>query len=139
MHAITQGCRTADHIASTKQPIEFQSSFSPLHCAHPSIDNIHAAEINFIRGNQVIFVDLYQTIRNDKDRCSSYRCGRWDDGDLHTIFFSKLHNPGMRKQICSLLTGYVWYDTNPFVNNHTKQVRTLANFLRQTQPTPLPA
>jgi hypothetical protein len=108
MHAITQGCRTADHIASTKQPIEFQSSFSPLHCAHPSIDNINAAEINFMRGNQVIFVDLYQTIRNDKDRCSSYRCGRWDD-------------------------------TNPFVKNHTKQVRTLANFLRQTQPTPLPA
>ncbi len=63
----------------------------------------------------------------------------WYDGDLHTIFFSKNQNPEMRKQICSVLAGYVWDDSNPFVKNHTKQVRTLANFLRQTQPSLLPA
>lgn len=57
----------------------------------------------------------------------------WYDGDLHTIFFSKNQNPDMRKQICSVLAGYVWDDSNPFVRNHSKQVRTLANFIRQTQ------
>lgn len=57
----------------------------------------------------------------------------WYDGDLHTIFFSKNQNQDMRKQICSVLAGYVWDDTNPFVKNHTKQVKTLANFIRQTQ------
>ena len=57
----------------------------------------------------------------------------WYDGDLHTIFFSKNQNHDMRKQICSVLAGYVWDESNPFVMNHTKQVRTLANFIRQTQ------
>ncbi len=57
----------------------------------------------------------------------------WYDGDLHTIFFSKNQNSDMRKQICSVLAGYVWDETNPFVMNHMKQVKTLANFIRQTQ------
>ena len=57
----------------------------------------------------------------------------WYDGDLHTIFFSKNQNSDMRKQICSVLAGYVWDDSNPFVRNHSKQVKTLANFIRQTQ------
>lgn len=58
----------------------------------------------------------------------------WYDGDLHTIFFSKNQNPDMRKQICSVLAGYVWDDTNPFVRNHAKHVKTLAHFIRETQP-----
>ncbi|HOZ52487.1 MAG TPA: NAD(P)/FAD-dependent oxidoreductase [Chitinophagaceae bacterium] len=57
----------------------------------------------------------------------------WYDGDLHSIFFSKNQNPEMRKQICSVLAGYVWDDTNPFVKNHQKHVKTLASFIRQTQ------
>lgn len=57
----------------------------------------------------------------------------WYDGDLHTIFFSKDQNPDMRKQICSVLAGYVWDDTNPFVRSHSKHVKTLANFIRETQ------
>jgi len=62
----------------------------------------------------------------------------WYDGDLHTIFFSKSQNSDMRKQICSVLAGYVWDDTNPFVTNHLKQVKTLANFIRQTQDSAIP-
>ncbi|MBP6625122.1 MAG: tryptophan 7-halogenase [Chitinophagaceae bacterium] len=61
----------------------------------------------------------------------------WYDGDLHTIFFSKDQNDDMRKQICSVLAGYVWDENNPFVRNHTKQVRTLANFIKQTQGSPV--
>ncbi|HNB81030.1 MAG TPA: NAD(P)/FAD-dependent oxidoreductase [Chitinophagaceae bacterium] len=57
----------------------------------------------------------------------------WYDGDLHTIFFAKNQNEDMRKQICSVLAGYVWDDTNPFVRNHSKQVKTLAHFIRETQ------
>jgi flavin-dependent dehydrogenase len=63
----------------------------------------------------------------------------WYDGDLHTIFFSKNQNEDMRKQICSVLAGYVWDESNPFVRNHTKQVKTLANFIRQTQAIPTTA
>ncbi len=57
----------------------------------------------------------------------------WYDGDLHNIFFSKNQNPAMREQICSVLAGYVWDESNPFVTNHQKQVKTLAKFIRETQ------
>jgi hypothetical protein len=39
----------------------------------------------------------------------------------------------MREQICSVLAGYVWDESNPFVTNHQKQVKTLAKFIRETQ------
>lgn len=57
----------------------------------------------------------------------------WYSGDLHTIFFSKNQNEEMRRQISSVLAGYVWDDSNPFVRNHYKQVKTLAKFIRETQ------
>lgn len=58
----------------------------------------------------------------------------WYDGDLHTIFFSENQHPDMRKQICSVLAGYVRDNSNPFVRNHAKHVKTLASFIRETQP-----
>lgn len=57
----------------------------------------------------------------------------WYDGDLHDIFFSKNQNPEMRAQICSVLAGYVWDESNPFVVNHSKNVKSLAKFIRDTQ------
>lgn len=57
----------------------------------------------------------------------------WYDGDLHTVFFSKNQQDEMRKQICSVLAGYVWDDANPFVKNHQKQLKSLASFIRKTQ------
>lgn len=56
----------------------------------------------------------------------------WYDGDLHTIFFAKNQNEDMRRQICSVLAGYVWDESNPFVRNHSKQVKTLANYIRNS-------
>ena len=60
----------------------------------------------------------------------------WYDGDLHDIFFSKNQNPDMRQQICSVLAGYVWDESNPFVLNHSKNVKALAKFIRDTQHEP---
>lgn len=57
----------------------------------------------------------------------------WYDGDLHTIFFAKNQNDDMRKQICSVLAGYVWDEKNPFVRDHSKHVKSLAKFIRHTQ------
>jgi hypothetical protein len=57
----------------------------------------------------------------------------WYDGDLHDIFFSKNQSEEFREQICPVLAGYVWDTTNPFVQNHQKQVRTLAKFIRERQ------
>ncbi|MBL7766633.1 MAG: tryptophan 7-halogenase [Chitinophagaceae bacterium] len=63
----------------------------------------------------------------------------WYDGDLHSIFFAKNQNEDMRKQISSVLAGYVWDQTNPFVRNHEKHVRTLARYIRETQSSPVTA
>ncbi len=54
----------------------------------------------------------------------------WYSGDLHTIFFAKEQNEIMRNQISSVLAGYVWDSTNPFVSQHDKHVKGLAKYLR---------
>ncbi|MCX6297051.1 MAG: NAD(P)/FAD-dependent oxidoreductase [Bacteroidetes bacterium] len=54
----------------------------------------------------------------------------WYNGDLHEIFFSKDPDPGIKKQICSVLAGYVWDMENPFVKKHERAVSTLAKIIR---------
>lgn len=53
----------------------------------------------------------------------------WYNGDLHKIFFAKNQKDEIRKQISSVLAGYVWDQSNPFVSKHQKIVPTLASFL----------
>ena len=53
----------------------------------------------------------------------------WYDGRLGTIFFAKERNEEIMKQICSVLAGYVWDDTNPFVKKHDKLVTSLARVI----------
>ena len=42
----------------------------------------------------------------------------WYNGDLQEIFFHSNHNAKIKRQICSVLAGYVWDTTNPFVSSH---------------------
>ncbi len=62
----------------------------------------------------------------------SYVSG-WYNGDLHQIFFSENQNPEFKKQICSVLAGYVWDLENPFVKKHEKSLRSLAELLRMRE------
>lgn len=41
----------------------------------------------------------------------------WYDGRLEEIFFAQNPDPLIKRQITSILAGYVWDDTNPFVKN----------------------
>lgn len=54
----------------------------------------------------------------------------WYDGDLHDIFFSAEPDPEIKKQICSVLAGYVWDLNNPFVKKHSQAVKSLAQVIR---------
>ena len=54
----------------------------------------------------------------------------WYDGDLHEIFFSKKQAPEIKKQICSVLAGYVWDLENPFVKKPTRAIKALATIIR---------
>ncbi len=63
------------------------------------------------------------------DTFRSYVNG-WYDGSLQEIFFAKKPNPAIQEQICSVLAGYVWDTTNPYVRNHKRALKILANVLR---------
>lgn len=54
----------------------------------------------------------------------------WYDGTLPTIFFGPNLDHHFKKQICSVLAGYVWDESNPFVAKRDKALRNLAEFIR---------
>jgi len=53
----------------------------------------------------------------------------WYDGTLHKIFFSEQIDQSIKNKVCSVLAGYVWDKSNPFVARHKQSVENLANFL----------
>lgn len=54
----------------------------------------------------------------------------WYNGDLQDIFFAPNADPIYKKQICSVLAGYVWDLENPFVRKHERAVKSLAEVVR---------
>jgi len=55
----------------------------------------------------------------------------WYDGSLHKILFSDNIDEKVKTQICSVLAGYVWDKSNPFVARHKQSVRNLANLFSE--------
>ena len=53
----------------------------------------------------------------------------WYTGNLQKIFFHRPENPIIKEQICAVLAGYVWDETNPFVKNHDRLVKTVAKVI----------
>ncbi|MBK5212177.1 MAG: tryptophan 7-halogenase [Flavobacteriaceae bacterium] len=53
----------------------------------------------------------------------------WYTGNLQKIFFHRPENPVVKEQICAVLSGYVWDDTNPFVKNHNRLVKTVVKVI----------
>lgn len=60
---------------------------------------------------------------------------RWYDGTLYKIFFSEGRQQEIINQICSVLAGYVWDETNPFIAKREKNLPTLARFLETMNKT----
>lgn len=56
----------------------------------------------------------------------------WYEGTLDTIFFRKNPDPEIKRQICSVLAGYVWDQSNPFVANHDNALKRLARLITLT-------
>lgn len=53
----------------------------------------------------------------------------WYDGRLQTVLFAPRKEPGLTRQITSVLAGYVWDDENPFVYDHARRVDRMARAL----------
>lgn len=82
-----------------------------------------------LRGEKVNWEEDYtQYIMKGVDVFRTY-VKEWYTGNLQKIFFHRPENPVIKKQICAVLAGYVWDDTNPFVKNHDRLVKTVAKVI----------
>jgi flavin-dependent dehydrogenase len=54
----------------------------------------------------------------------------WYDGNLPEIFFAAQKNPVIMKQICSVLAGYVWDTSNPYVSQPERALPLLSKIIR---------
>jgi len=54
----------------------------------------------------------------------------WYEGTLDTIFFAERQNLEIKKMICSVLAGYVWDVSNPYVKDHTFALQKLARTIQ---------
>lgn len=61
----------------------------------------------------------------------------WYDGALQDVFFAPEHNPEIKRQLTSILAGYVWDENNPFVKKHDTQVYILSRYLRSRYALPV--
>jgi flavin-dependent dehydrogenase len=53
----------------------------------------------------------------------------WYDTSLHKIFFAPKPVPEIQNMICSVLAGYVWDTTNPYVKDHVRAIEKLAKVI----------
>jgi len=53
----------------------------------------------------------------------------WYEGTLDTIFFADKPNQEIKNMICSVLAGYVWDTSNPYVKNHDTALVKLAKMI----------
>ncbi len=54
----------------------------------------------------------------------------WYDGTLHEIFFAAGANPGIMRQICSVLAGYVWDRSNPYAAQPERALPLLSRIVQ---------
>lgn len=86
-----------------------------------------------LSGEKVDWMKDYENIlRKGIDVFRSFVLG-WYNGDLQTILFSKNMEPNFKRQICSVLAGYVWDETNPIVRKHEAAIKSLAQVIRMTE------
>lgn len=55
---------------------------------------------------------------------------QWYNGNLQTVFFATQKSQGFKNQICSVLAGYVWDKSNPYVRKHKRAIEVLAEVIR---------
>jgi len=72
--------------------------------------------------------DYSNYIKKGVDVFATY-VNEWYSGNLQTLFFTRPENPEVKSQICAVLAGYVWDETNPFVRKHEKIVANLAHII----------
>ena len=63
----------------------------------------------------------------------------WYSGEFQDVVFHENARPEIRRMISSILAGYAWDQSNPFVANPQRRLRMLSELCRGAQAQPLPA
>lgn len=83
-----------------------------------------------LRGETVDWQGEYADyVKHGMDTFRSY-VSAWYDDKLPQIFFAPQRNPDIMKQICSVLAGYVWDKSNPYVTQAERALGLLARISR---------
>ena len=86
--------------------------------------------IRSFNGEKVDWKEYEEYIEDGVDVFRTY-VKAWYSGDLQDIFFTDNLNEDFKLKICSVLAGYVWDKTNPFVTEHKRAIKALAQVARQ--------
>lgn len=89
--------------------------------AHLVVKKLNGEEVDW----QKDYMDFMQ---RGVDTFRSYVMG-WYDGTLQKIFFAEERNDEVIRQICSVLAGYVWDETNPYVKNHSTYLQRMVRLI----------
>lgn len=76
--------------------------------------------------------DYQDVIESGINVFRSYVTG-WYNGDFQSIVFAKEIDYEIKNQICSVLAGYIWDHSNPFVKKHETILATLAKVIRMKE------
>ncbi|WP_025761957.1 NAD(P)/FAD-dependent oxidoreductase [Dyadobacter tibetensis] len=76
--------------------------------------------------------DYEEQVQSGLEVFRSYVTG-WYNGDFQRIVFASEIDQGFKKQICSVLAGYVWDLSNPFVKKHDTILATLAKVIKMKE------
>jgi len=86
-----------------------------------------------LQGERVDWKTEYEdVVQKGIDVFRSYVTG-WYNGDFQTIVFASNIEKSIKYQICSVLAGYVWDESNPFVKKHDSILQTLAKVIRMDE------
>lgn len=87
--------------------------------------------VKHLRGEAVDWAADYQRVMETGVSVFRTYVDAWYDGTLYKIFFNERRDESVMNKICSVLAGYVWDMSNPFVRNSEVTVRGLARVLEQ--------
>ncbi len=85
--------------------------------------------IKELKGETVNWDKEYtEYIKKGVDVFSSY-VKEWYTGNLQKIIFHPSPRTEIKEQICAVLAGYVWDETNPFVKKHSRIIKNIAHLI----------
>lgn len=82
-----------------------------------------------LMGEEVDWQVEYSDYLDRGNRVFKTFVSNWYNGNLQKIIYTKQNNDEIKRQICSILAGYVWDESNPMVKKHERAIPALAQIL----------